>query len=242
MDVLQETIAVYERLRKKRYRIIIDTGEEITFSFQPANYHHLAGFQHLTDFQSISSPQSKDLFYRLVKRQQVQTEYIQKSSCFHEIAERLNTFNCLEDILAKGDEKNIVEYDRSKLSSEIEAKYYLYKRVGSVMSGDVHTTFCSSAARTSAAFRQRTSWNTPIFISGIRNCTTAGLYMKINKSASFAALPLSRGMIVQRTKLCSEISLLTMTSGFKNLRNCIGKTAKAAYTSSRQQRDCLPRR
>ena len=172
----------------------------------------------------------------------MQTEYIQKSSCFHEIAERLNTFNCLEDILAKGDEKIIVEYDRSKLSSEIEAKYYLYKRVGSVMSGDVHTTFCSSAARTSAAFRQRTSWNTPIFISGIRNCTTAGLYMKINKSASFAALPLSRGMIVQRTKLCSEISLLTMTSGFKNLRNCIGKTAKAAYTSSRQQRDCLPRR
>ena len=70
----------------------------------------------MTDFQSISSPQSKDLFYRLVKRQQVQTEYIQKSSCFHEIAERLNTFNCLEDILAKGDEKNIVEYDRSKLS------------------------------------------------------------------------------------------------------------------------------
>ena len=146
MDVLQETIAVYERLRKKRYRIIIDTGEEITFSFQPAYYHHLAGFQHLTDFQSISSPQSKDLFYRLVKRQQVQTEYIQKSSCFHEIAERLNTFNCLEDILAKGDEKIIVEYDRSKLSSEIEAKYYLYKRVGSVMSGDVtyHILFIGS--------------------------------------------------------------------------------------------------
>ena len=146
MDVLQETIAVYERLRKKRYRIIIDTGEEITFSFQPTNYHHLAGFQHLTDFQSISSPQSKDLFYRLVKRQQVQTEYIQKSSCFHEIAERLNTFNCLEDILAEGDEKIIVEYDRSKLSSEIEAKYYLYKRVGSVMSGDVtyHILFIGS--------------------------------------------------------------------------------------------------
>ena len=136
MDVLQETVAVYERLRKKRYRIIIDTGEEITFSFQPANYHHLAGFQHLTDFQSISSPQ----------RKQVQTEYIRKSSCFHEIAERLNTFNCLEDILAEGDEKIIVEYDRSKLSSEIEAKYYLYKRVGSVMSGDVtyHILFIGS--------------------------------------------------------------------------------------------------
>ena len=124
MDILQETVAVYERLRKKRYRIIVDTGEDFTFTFQPANYHHLAGFQHLTDFRNISSPKSKDRFYGSVKRQQLQTEYIQRSSSYHEIEERLHTFGYLEDILAEGEEKIIVEYDRSKLSSEIEAKYY----------------------------------------------------------------------------------------------------------------------
>ena len=59
MDILQETVAVYERLRKKRYRIIVDTGEDFTFTFQPANYHHLAGFQHLTDFRNISSPKKQ---------------------------------------------------------------------------------------------------------------------------------------------------------------------------------------
>ena len=91
MDILQETVAVYERLRKKRYRIIVDTGEDFTFTFQPANYHHLAGFQHLTDFRNISSPKIKDRFYGSVKRQQLQTEYIQRSSSYHEIEERLHT-------------------------------------------------------------------------------------------------------------------------------------------------------
>lgn len=146
MDILQETVAVYERLRKKRYRIIVETGEDFTFTFQPANYHHLAGFQHLTDFQNISSPKSKDRFYGSVKRQQLQTEYIQRSSSYHEIEERLHTFGYLEDILAEGEGKIIVEYDRSKLSSEIEAKYYLYKRVGSVFEGNVtyHILFIGS--------------------------------------------------------------------------------------------------
>nr|DAQ66963.1 MAG TPA: nuclease [Caudoviricetes sp.] len=146
MDVLQETIAVYERLRKKRYRIIVETGEDFTFVFQPANYHHLAGFQHLTDFQNISSPKSKDQFYGLVKRQHLQEEYVQESSHYNEISERLNTFSYLEDILAEGDGKIIVEYDRSKLSSEIEAKYYLYKRVGRAFDGEVtyHILFIGS--------------------------------------------------------------------------------------------------
>lgn len=104
------------------------------------------GFQHLTDFRNISSPKSKDRFYGSVKRQQLQTEYIQRSSSYHEIEERLHTFGYLEDILAEGEEKIIVEYDRSKLSSEIEAKYYLYKRVGSVFEGNVkyHILFIGS--------------------------------------------------------------------------------------------------
>lgn len=99
-----------------------------------------------SDFRNISSPKSKDRFYGSVKRQQLQTEYIQRSSSYHEIEERLHTFGYLEDILAEGEEKIIVEYDRSKLSSEIEAKYYLYKRVGSVFEGNVkyHILFIGS--------------------------------------------------------------------------------------------------
>ena len=78
--------------------------------------------------------------------QRVYREYIQRSSSYHEIEERLHTFGYLEDILAEGEEKIIVEYDRSKLSSEIEAKYYLYKRVGSVFEGNVkyHILFIGS--------------------------------------------------------------------------------------------------
>ncbi len=47
------------------------------------------------------------------------------------------TIGVAEEILAEGDAKIIVEYDRRKLSSEIEAKYYLYKRVGDQFAGNV---------------------------------------------------------------------------------------------------------
>ena len=137
MDILQQTIAVYERMRKKAYRITIDNGEEILLRFLPSNYHHLAGFQHLADLGSLSNPKSKDLFYGEIRRGKVQCEKVQRSACFHEISERLTSFGVLEEILAEGDAKIIVEYDKSKLSSEIEAKYYLYRRVGDQFAGNV---------------------------------------------------------------------------------------------------------
>ena len=63
----------------------------------------------------------------------------------HDFLYRLHLIN-RDRILAEGEEKIIVEYDRSKLSSEIEAKYYLYKRVGSVFEGNVkyHILFIGS--------------------------------------------------------------------------------------------------
>lgn len=137
MDILQESIEVYERLRNQCYHVAVENGEEFTFKFLPENYHHLAGFQHLIDFQNISDYQKKDQFYGRVKRKQIDANYVQRSSYYHTIAERLNTFATIERIVSEGAGKIIVEYDKTKLSSEIDAKYYLYDRYGSTLMGSV---------------------------------------------------------------------------------------------------------
>ena len=50
---LTKTIQVYETLSKNKYQIIIEDGTVINLRFKKENYHHLAGFQHLTDFRDI---------------------------------------------------------------------------------------------------------------------------------------------------------------------------------------------
>lgn len=137
MDILEETVLIYERLRKIKYRVIVDTGEDFIFGFQPANYHHLAGIQHLTDLYKMCIPESKDLFYRDIKNGKVREKDIRKSAKFHEIEERLYHFGVLEEILEEGDARIIVEYNRDKISSKIDAKYYLYKRFGSRFDGSI---------------------------------------------------------------------------------------------------------
>ena len=137
MDILQESIEVYERLRNIRYHVAVENGEDFTFKFLPENYHHLAGFQHLIDFQNISDYQRKDQFYGHVKRKRIDANYVQRSSYYHIIADRLNTFAIIEQIVSAGAGRIIVEYNKAKLSSEIDAKYYLYNRCGSALTGNV---------------------------------------------------------------------------------------------------------
>lgn len=112
MDILQESIEVYERLRNIRYHVAVENGEEFTFKFLPENYHHLAGFQHLIDFQNISDYQRKDQFYGHVKRKRIDANYVQRSSYYHIIADRLNTFAIIEQIVSAGPDESLLNTTR----------------------------------------------------------------------------------------------------------------------------------
>ncbi|MBQ8880742.1 MAG: hypothetical protein IJ030_01015 [Oscillospiraceae bacterium] len=62
MEEIQKSIRVFENLRKYLYRITIENGMEIVLRFEPERYHHLAGFQHITDLTDIANPISKHNF------------------------------------------------------------------------------------------------------------------------------------------------------------------------------------
>ena len=101
--------------------------------FLPEQYHHLAGFQHLRDLSNISRPSTgAGQFYRDVKRGRISEEEIVRSAQFKEMAERLQSFIRIEQMLYPGQTKMIVSFDPRKAHSQIKADYMLYHREGSL--------------------------------------------------------------------------------------------------------------
>ena len=128
---LRKTIQVYETLSKNKYQIIIEDGTVINLRFKKENYHHLAGFQHLTDFRDISNPkQGKKRFFDDVKAQRIKTEKVQRSAKYSIIENRLRYFDRIGQIMVPGQQKIIVCFDDSLLRTKIEAVYFLYKKEG----------------------------------------------------------------------------------------------------------------
>ena len=130
MGQIENTIAVYERLSKRKYKITVENGIEFSLVFDKSRYHHLVGYHYLTDLVGIANPYGKARFYRQVKNHKISEEEIVKSELFKHISERVEFFGYIEEIVSASDCKIIVEFDRSKADSDIEAKFFLYKREG----------------------------------------------------------------------------------------------------------------
>lgn len=135
MGQINDTIAVYERLREKTYKIEIENGITLTLSFLPENYHHLVGYQHLTDIADISRPRIKQKFYNDLKKHQIEEKQILNSVKFQEISERIKFFSYIEEIVSAGESKVIVEFDKLKSNSEIIADFHLFRREGNPLEG-----------------------------------------------------------------------------------------------------------
>ena len=115
----------------------MEDGTVINLRFKKENYHHLAGFQHLTDFRDISNPrQGKKQFYLDIKEQRIKWEKIRKSAKFDLIEKRLRYFDRIADIMVPGQQKIIVCFNDSLLKTKIEAIYFLYKKDGTPYTGE----------------------------------------------------------------------------------------------------------
>ena len=142
MGQIERTIEVYERLRKNRYKITIENGMEIIMSFSPEHYHHLVGYHYLTDVKSVSDPYlSKHRFYRSMKNGAVSVEQILNSVHYMQISERIDYFHYLEEIVNEGEGRIIVDFDKQKADSTIDAKFFLFKRDGEVLTGESVTYY-----------------------------------------------------------------------------------------------------
>lgn len=91
MTEIENTLAVYERLRQKKYRITVEDGTQLVLQFSTDNYHHLAGFQHLTDVANVYNPFSKHRFYRGLKNHTIDENLVLSSVHYEEIAERIKS-------------------------------------------------------------------------------------------------------------------------------------------------------
>lgn len=136
MNEIEKSIEVFERLRKFAYQITIENGMEILLRFSREHYHHLAGFQHLTDLETICKPISKQKFYGDLKKGKITQEWIEKSCQYHLIHQRVASFDMLEQILSSGSGKIIVEFDKNKTGSVIDAKFHLFHRTGDPFKGE----------------------------------------------------------------------------------------------------------
>lgn len=131
MGQIENTISVYERLSQKKYKITVENGIEFVLAFEKKYYHHLAGYHYLTDTAGIAEPPyGKARFYRQIKNGKIREEEITRSELFRHIAERIESFGYIEEILSASDCKIIVAFDKNKADSDIEAKFFLYKREG----------------------------------------------------------------------------------------------------------------
>ncbi len=142
MGQIENTIAVYERLKGKKYKITIDNGDEVVFRFGTEHYHHLAGYHYLTDVAGIAEPRDGARhFYRRLKNARIKTELITGSSHFASIRDRIDSFATIEEIVAPGKAKVIVDFDKKKADSKINAKYFLFKRAGDPLKGEPVTYY-----------------------------------------------------------------------------------------------------
>lgn len=109
---------------------------QIVLRFSREHYHHLAGFQHLTDMPNIAQPWRKDEFYTQLSKRKISAEKIKKSAKYSDIEERIKDFAVIEQIMAAGDGKIIVEFDPTKTDTVIEAQFHLYRREGNPFKGE----------------------------------------------------------------------------------------------------------
>lgn len=127
MDMILESVEIYDRLMQNKYRIDIENGDSLFLVFRSSNYHHLAGFQHLTD-QPYISKLEPGRFYRALKSKQIPEHDLVKSTYFETVRSRLQEFSRLEKILTPGDKKLIIDFDATKTGTKIRADYSLFER------------------------------------------------------------------------------------------------------------------
>lgn len=103
MDLLQRCAQVFVQLLDVQYHIIAGRkGKtvEFTISFEPSDFHHLAGLHKLRDNARLQRGRRGDIL-RDVLGGRITLEQIQKSTFFHEMAPRLSPLVRLGAVLGQ---------------------------------------------------------------------------------------------------------------------------------------------
>jgi len=128
MDKLKECAIAFSKLLDKEY--YIKAGKkgkliEIRLFFNKENFAHLLGLHKLRDIRQLKI--HSIIMFNNILTEKLTYEDIAQSIFFDEIADRLEYFPHLEQILDS--EETMIKYNKSQCKSSIEAKYILYSKI-----------------------------------------------------------------------------------------------------------------
>lgn len=125
MDALKQCACAYEKLLDYEYEIVAGSKKtllEMTLFFSKEQLMHLIGLHKLTDIQL--QRYNKEKLYEMIINGELTYEYIQKSSFFSEIEERIKYFPILESVLDS--HEMMIKYKRGFASgTAISASYII---------------------------------------------------------------------------------------------------------------------
>lgn len=126
MDILQQCAKEFEHLIPYQYHIVIGRKGKLlkfTISFEPPDFHHLAGLHKLRDNVRFQTGKRADIMKEILNGHLTLAQ-AQQSAYFHEMEPRLLPLSMLENLL---DSNEIIFRYNSKANifSSIQADYLL---------------------------------------------------------------------------------------------------------------------
>lgn len=124
IEKIQNTVYA---LMHSDFNIRIENGVSFPLRFRQFHFFHLLGFHYLTDLPNISQSKRKEEVIKRFLKNGITLADLRKSKHFHKIEKRLESFDCLADMLINGNCKIIIDFDPSLVNKTlIHSKYILY--------------------------------------------------------------------------------------------------------------------
>ncbi|MEE1013411.1 MAG: PBECR4 domain-containing protein [Clostridia bacterium] len=129
MDLLKKNAELYANYNGYDYTFTLDCQMSVTVAFRAGHFHHLVGLHYLKDIAQVDKSrlnQSAASIYNKILKGKITQDFIQKSTFYSKIEERMLHFADFDEILSS---KFIVDFDYTKVpKTELLSQYLLYKQ------------------------------------------------------------------------------------------------------------------
>ncbi len=133
MKDIQECAKFYKTLMRKDYIFTLENGIVFKLFFKASNFYHLIGLHKLKDIRQLSGDSvAPDRIYKDILSGSISVKTIENSSYYTKIADRIEHFEKIADMLDKDKCKIIIDFDASVVQGGtdlLKTKYILYRLV-----------------------------------------------------------------------------------------------------------------
>ena len=130
MENIQECAIFYNSLIDKDYIFTLENGIKFKLYFKPSNFYHLMGLHKLNDVRLLKI-NSYNKIYKDILSGIISVKTIENSAFYYKIADRVEHFGKITDMLDKEKSKIIIDFNRELIGGTelINTKYILYRDI-----------------------------------------------------------------------------------------------------------------